>query len=139
KCVLAAHIADVIMAIPPREFLLQCSIIRCAPRVCTEIIPKRKLVANFNVANRTRMSMMRPHPVLVLAEVEAPRCTWNLRIQALTADAIAKSLHRAAEAPNGRRFAQHHEEIDDGLGRQSGDRRAANMMDSNQGLAEHAL
>src|SRR5207248_7087920 len=91
--VLAAHVGDIVVTKPPRELMLQRSILRRATWVCTEIVTKRKLVGDFDVADRTRVSMMRPPPVLVLAEIEAPRCTWNLRIQALSADAIAKGLH----------------------------------------------
>ena len=78
--VLAAHVGDIVVTKPPRELVLQRSILRRATWVCTEIVTKRKLVGDFDVADRTRVSMMRPPPVLVLAEVEAPRCTWNLRI-----------------------------------------------------------
>src|SRR2546429_8981898 len=78
--VLAAHVGDIVVTKPPRELVLQRSILRRATWVCTEIVTKRKLVGDFDVADRTRVSMMRPPPGLVLAEVEAPRCTWNLGI-----------------------------------------------------------
>src|SRR2546423_4459530 len=104
KWILAAHVADVVETVPPRELVLQRSILRRATRVGTEIITKRKLVGDFDVADGAHVCVMGPLPTLVLTEVKAPGCTWNLRVEALSTVAIAKGLHRAAETPNHRRF-----------------------------------
>src|SRR5207249_7398600 len=70
--------------------------------------------------------------------IEAARRSRNLGVKALAANAISQSLHRRAEAIDGRGFAQDDEDVDGRLGRKAGNRRAADVMNGDERVAEHS-
>src|SRR5436853_2223734 len=94
----------------------------------SQVVPKGQFVLDIHVSLLTHVYLMGTHPVGVFAEIEASRSARNRIIQTFPARSVAKLLHGSVEHLDCLDMLDDHKNINDRLGFDHRDSRAANMM-----------
>src|SRR5688572_4160439 len=102
-----------------------------------QVVTQGEQIGDLRVTFSTGVDVVSPYTCSVLAEVETAWSSRHLRVQALASNTIAEALHPAVESIDRCCLAQNDKDVDYRLGGQAVDRRATDVMDSHNGVAEH--